>query len=243
MAALLVALSVMAIAMTVAMPVWKQSARREKEAELVFRGQQWVRAIGLYQRKTGPGALPPNLDLLVEQRFIRKKYKDPITNDDFLPLTQAQAAAATQPAGSGATGARGGTGSGTGPGTSGTTTASTTQAGRQGGAASATPGGPQGSIIGVVSKSKDQSIRLYNGRSHYNEWAFVFTAPAAAPGGAPGTGPGRGQQPPGTPSGPLGPGRGGRGTGPGGRGGPGGPGRGGPQSPILPTGRGRGAGD
>src|SRR5207249_3417897 len=40
MAALLVALSVMAVLMSVAMPVWKQVARREKEEELIFRGQQ-----------------------------------------------------------------------------------------------------------------------------------------------------------------------------------------------------------
>src|SRR4051794_15002375 len=37
MAALLIAMSVMAIMMTVVMPVWKQAAQREKEEELVFR--------------------------------------------------------------------------------------------------------------------------------------------------------------------------------------------------------------
>jgi hypothetical protein len=53
----------------------------------------------------------------------------------------------------------------------------------------------------VTSKSTDTSIRLYKGRSHYNEWAFIYTPPATAGGGgAPGAaGPGgrgqRGQQP------------------------------------------------
>src|SRR6266571_3311991 len=51
MAALLIAMSIMAVMMTVAMPVWKQSAQREKEAELVFRGKQYVHAIALFQRK------------------------------------------------------------------------------------------------------------------------------------------------------------------------------------------------
>src|SRR5262245_54250160 len=78
MAALLIALSVMAILMTVAMPVWKQAARREKEEELIFRGRQYARAIGLFQRRAGPGVLPPNLDTLVQQHMLRKKYKDPI---------------------------------------------------------------------------------------------------------------------------------------------------------------------
>ena len=55
-----------------------------------------------------------------------------------------------------------------------------------------------GGIIGVTSKSTDTSIRLYKGRSHYNEWAFVYTAPAGAAGGggpaAPGGAGGRGQR-------------------------------------------------
>jgi hypothetical protein len=90
-----------------------------------------------------------------------------------------------------------------------------------------------GPIIGVVSRSTGDSLRLYNGRGKYNEWAFVATAAtqqAAAPTGAdtPGMPPGRG--------GGLNPGgRGAGGQNPGGRGGqqnPGGPGgRGGQQNP------------
>src|SRR5262249_48410412 len=79
MAALLVGLSVMAVLMSVALPVWKQQSQREKEAELVFRGEQFARAVGLFQRKNGPGTLPPNIDVLVNQRFLRRKFKDPIT--------------------------------------------------------------------------------------------------------------------------------------------------------------------
>ena len=51
MAALLVAMSVMAIVLGTAMPVYQTVARREREAELIFRGEQYARAIGLYQRK------------------------------------------------------------------------------------------------------------------------------------------------------------------------------------------------
>ena len=54
MAALLVSLAVMTVLMSVAMPVWRHEAQREKEAELVFRGEQYARAIDLYQRKIGP---------------------------------------------------------------------------------------------------------------------------------------------------------------------------------------------
>ncbi len=89
MAALLVALSIMAIMMTVVMPVWKQTTQREKEEELIFRGKQYVHAIGMFQRKFA-NAYPPNIDALVDQRFLRKKFKDPITNDDFVPIPVGQ---------------------------------------------------------------------------------------------------------------------------------------------------------
>jgi len=184
MAALLIAMSIMGIMMTVAMPVWKQSAKREKEEELIFRGQQYQRAIGLFGRKFA-NAFPPNLDVLVDQKFLRKKYKDPITGEDFLPLTQAQATAPGTGGGSAArpgaqpTGAPSPFAGGMSSGTSGIgTTAS-------GGLGTAV-GGPRGGIIGVVSRSKDKSVRLYNGRSHYNEWTFIFTQ-QPTPGG-PGVG-------------------------------------------------------
>jgi type II secretory pathway pseudopilin PulG len=82
MAALLVAMSVMAIVLSTAMPVYQTVARREREAELIFRGEQYARAIGKFQQKYG-NALPPDVDVLIDQRFLRKKYKDPITGGDF----------------------------------------------------------------------------------------------------------------------------------------------------------------
>ena len=76
MAGIIIGITVMAIVMTAAMPVWKHAAQREKEEELVFRGEQYVHAIALFQRKYA-NAYPPNIDVLVEQKFLRKKYKDP----------------------------------------------------------------------------------------------------------------------------------------------------------------------
>ena len=82
MAVLLVALAVMTVLMSAAMPVWRQLNQREREAELVWRGEQYDRAMQLYRKKfSTPGA--PNLDILVEQKFLRRKYKDPITGGDF----------------------------------------------------------------------------------------------------------------------------------------------------------------
>jgi type II secretory pathway pseudopilin PulG len=193
MVALLIAMGVMAIMMTAAMPVWKTAATREKEAELIFRGQQYARAIELYQRRL-PGAMPPNLDVLLDQKFLRKKYKDPITGDDFellSPNAPAAGQVGPQPAG--------GRGAPLQPGRGPTASPQNAAGGR--GAPLAAPstsrgrGGPQGGTIGaqagiagVVSKSKATSLRLYNGRNHYNEWQFVYIPRATTPGaGAPGS--------------------------------------------------------
>jgi type II secretory pathway pseudopilin PulG len=80
MAALLVTLAIMAIMMSVAMPVWRQEARREKEADLVWRGEQYARAIALFRNKN-QGNFPPSIDVLVSGRYLRKKFKDPMTKD------------------------------------------------------------------------------------------------------------------------------------------------------------------
>src|SRR5688572_11619812 len=98
MAALLVAMSVMAVLLGALLPLWTTVAKREKEAELIFRGNQYARAIGLFQRKFA-NTPPPTIDVLVEQRFLRKKYKDPITNDDFQPLYANQAMTSAGPGG------------------------------------------------------------------------------------------------------------------------------------------------
>jgi len=170
MAALLVAMSVMAVLMGALLPVWTHMATREKEAELVFRGNQYARAIGLFQRKFANTA-PPTIDVLVEQRFLRKKYKDPITKEDFQPIYANQAMQGV----SAPTGAQR-------PGQQATATLSTPaqQPQLQSGFGS-TGVGAQGGIIGVTSKSKDASIRIFNGRNHYNEWAFVYIQTAQRP--------------------------------------------------------------
>src|SRR5687767_14744457 len=77
MAALLVMMSIMAIALTMLMPAWQTMVRREREAELVFRGEQYAKAVARYQRARG--AFPPSIDVMVTEKFLRRKYKDPMT--------------------------------------------------------------------------------------------------------------------------------------------------------------------
>jgi hypothetical protein len=225
MAALLVSLAVMSVLMSAALPAWRHQAKREKEAELVFRGEQYVRAIRLWEMKMGPGTRPPSFDILVQQKFLRKKYKDPMTEDgEFQPLF-AGVNLPMQPGG--AQPGRGGAGRGAQP--QQVAPQPMQQPGRSG--IPTQMGG--GGILGVVSKSKEASIRIYKGGAHYNEWNFIFANASTAPGGrgAPMPG-GRGGSPL-----PGGRGPGGRGMQPGGRGfGPQGPG--GMTPTFPPPGRG-----
>jgi type II secretory pathway pseudopilin PulG len=213
MAALLVCMTVMAVLMSAAMPVWSHFAQREKEEELIWRGQQYARAIGLFQRKYA-NTFPPTIDVLIEQRFLRKKYKDPITDSDFQPIPAGGGApgqgGVAPPTGTGPAPFGGGQRPGGAP-TSGFNTqtrdnVSTTRVSTFGQVQ-----GPSIGIQGVVSKSKDSSIKIYNGRTKYNEWAFVYLATAQRVGAPtaqqqPGVQPGRfpGMQPGGIPGRPGG---------------------------------------
>jgi len=221
MAALLVGLSVMGIILGMVMPVWQTWARREREAELVFRGEQYVQAIGLFSRQTG--GFPTSMNALRDGRYIRRLYKDPITNEDFQPVYLGQVASGAIGAPTAPGGRVGGlpgrgqqpvAGRGAAPLPPGRGPGAVPQAGRAGQSpfGPATGIGAQGAgpIIGVVSRSTAESLRQYNGRGRYNEWLFVSTAATQQPGGPAGT------QAPGLPGR-----QGGAGRGLPGRGGPG----------------------
>ena len=74
---------------------WETSARREKEAELLFIGNQYRRAIGLYYAST-PGVVkryPRTLEDLIKdprqpntQRHIRKLFPDPLTGKEWMVI-------------------------------------------------------------------------------------------------------------------------------------------------------------
>ena len=181
MAGLLVAIAIMGITMSMVMPTWRTWTQREKEAELIFRGEQYVRAIELYQRRFA-GAYPTDVDALVEQRFLRHAYMDPMTGGEFEMLTQASVRATPIQAPPGA-----GTPSVTQPQQSGSITRVDQDRGT---GSSPTPfteaargiNQGDGGIIGVVSSSTETSMALYNQRNRYDEWLFVYLPQAAQPG-------------------------------------------------------------
>jgi hypothetical protein len=62
----------------------KTQARREKEAEMVWRGKQYERAIRLYFRKTGhyPQTMDDLQKGMPDLHFLRQAYKDPMNASD-----------------------------------------------------------------------------------------------------------------------------------------------------------------
>ena len=81
---LLLFMSLMVIAALAVAPSIAVGIQRDREEELIHRGVQYTRAIRKFTRKFGH--YPANLDELQSsngQRFLRRKYTDPITGKDF----------------------------------------------------------------------------------------------------------------------------------------------------------------
>jgi len=86
------------VSLAAAGTLWHIAQQREKEKELLFVGDQFRQAIGRYYQRT-PGAVkkyPPTLnDLLKDkrylttQRYLRKRYVDPMTGTTRWGLVRA----------------------------------------------------------------------------------------------------------------------------------------------------------
>ncbi len=86
--AVLIALVILGIGLTAAGARWTQVLKREREAELVFRGEAIVRAIGMFASDR-PGTLPETLDQLVEERYLRRVWTDPVARRPFFLVREA----------------------------------------------------------------------------------------------------------------------------------------------------------
>src|SRR5690242_5202305 len=81
---LMLFVALLAIAAAALDPSIAIQVRRDREEEMIHRGTQYSRAIRRYVKKTG--RYPSRLEELENTnniRFLRKRYKDPITNKDF----------------------------------------------------------------------------------------------------------------------------------------------------------------
>ena len=144
---LMMVVLVLAMGVTVAIPVYQTELQREKEAELIFRGRQYVEAVRLFQIKT-PGSFPSSLRELEEKKLIRRLYKDPMTDSGewnvVLPWGQ--------------------------PGQAGSKSAQKVLVAPE----SALPSIQNPVILGVVSSSTQKSIKLYYDQDSYDKWLFYY---------------------------------------------------------------------
>ena len=125
-------------------PTWRHIVIRDREEELIFRGEQYVTAIELYRAKFN--ALPTDLEKMVKQRCLRRLYKDPMTGGDFERIFYTPAGNKRE--------------------------SQLTQQQLRNLYAEG-PGSTSLPIIGVVSRSTEQAIRKYQDKEYYNEWEFI----------------------------------------------------------------------
>ncbi len=156
--ALIVIVAVMNILVAASLPYWSQVMKRDKEAELIFRGLQYAEAIRVFQLRFQ--RLPNTLDELIEfnPRSIRRLWKDPMTEDGEWQLINAQI-------GQGGGGAGTDVARGTAPGGREAAAEERTRSNRR-----AAPG----PIIGVRSRSEDAGVRTFMGASQYSQWQFTL---------------------------------------------------------------------
>jgi type II secretory pathway pseudopilin PulG len=231
LAGALTILAIIAIFWALTLPLWARIKQRDNEEELIFRGNEYIEAIGRYHQKYG--TYPPDLETLQKLKFIRKLYLDPMTKTGKWKVLHPDALVQT-----GAAGTINMPGGNT-PG--GITDDKDKKGGKKNklglnnnddddddddedvGDNSSNPNDPfglkdddkdsdeekevesVGPIVGVVSRSKKESLRIYNGQDKYNKWKFVYMlqqqkgpVPGFPPGGVgtPGVNPQPGQKPP-----------------------------------------------
>jgi type II secretory pathway pseudopilin PulG len=222
LAGALALLAVMAILMTMAITLWSRVKQRDNEEELIFRGNQYVKAIARYHQKFG--SYPPDLETLEKLKFIRQLYSDPMTKSGKWKVLNPQALVQTGAAGTinnpsdnNRDNRRNQNGDDTGEDdrdhdgdNSGSMGDNNNGNSSEDGDSSSMGDDEEdksdeeeeveavGPIVGVASRSKKASMKIFNGQSYYNKWVFVYALAQqqqrpGQPGGNPNTGPG--QQP------------------------------------------------
>jgi len=182
MAGLMAGLAIMLILLTMAVPSWRYVMKDMREEELLFRGMQIADAVGRYQQKNG-NAPPPSMEVLVKGKYLRKNYKEPFAKDgkwrfirpgEPLGVPTIPGAVGNQPPGANRPPGNQPFGSNPNqPGAPGSSPAPSPSVSPEPTAALGPSGEPLGGFIGVMSKSKEKSLRLFNGRDRYSEWQFL----------------------------------------------------------------------
>lgn len=153
----LLLLALVLVALSTAVPRFLTQGQRDKEEELIFRGRQYRRAVGLFYKKYG--RYPRSTDDLLrfnDRSFLRRAFPDPMTPEGKWRTIRV------------------------GPG--GEFIGSVNRP-RLMGSSPATPPPSPGRftegpstypLAGVASRSLVPSIRVYQGHSYYYQWEFIY---------------------------------------------------------------------
>ena len=161
---ILLLLALVLISLSTAVRPVLTEAQRQKEDELIFRGEQYKRSIGRFYRKFG--RYPLKMDELIrtnDRSFLRRPFPDPMTPDgkwrlirvglsgqligskhEQKPTAKPSSGQPPQPPAS----ASGSSDSSSGP--------------------------VNAPIVGVASNSTARSIRVLDGYQRYDQWEFVY---------------------------------------------------------------------
>lgn len=176
---LMMVVTLLLVSLTAALPSVYTEGQREREEELIFRGTEYARAIAVFHRRFN--RYPTTVKELLQTngiRFLRRAYKDPMSKDGKWRFIHAAAngavldsktlAAPQTPGGQQVSGNQ--------------RPAMSSSMFREARRQSQTSGffesgeEPKGTfIMGVASSSTDDSIRVWNNHSEYDEWEFLGT--------------------------------------------------------------------
>jgi type II secretory pathway pseudopilin PulG len=195
---LLMLATVMLIALTPALPSVLTQGKREREEELIFRGNEYARAIAMFRRQFR--RFPTETKELLQTngiRFLRREYKDPMTKSGKWRFVHADAQGtpidsrtiqrpkATRPLGENRSmfsDEREREKKETEP-------PSEEEQEKAKSSFFGSPGEVKGAfIIGVASSSNKNSIRVYNNKTRYSDWEFLGIEMGAGGGAMPGGG-------------------------------------------------------
>jgi len=199
--ALIVAIFLILLALSVAAPTMAKELQREREVETAHRAQQYTRAIELYYKKTQtyPTSIAA-LEKTVNQRYLRQQYVDPLTGKadwrlihvgenktavkgffgQDLPGLAPGLGSASGMGSAGGTGATLGAAASSASSTTNTSIPGSTTFGSSGSSGSGSSGLPGcggggiGPIMGIGTGTTGNAILVQNEQKTYQEWEFLY---------------------------------------------------------------------
>jgi len=196
-------LTILLITLTTALPDVYTAAQREREEELIFRGNQYARAVALFHQQFN--RYPASVDELLKRtngfRFLRHAYPDPMTRSGKWRFIHVNAAGVvldsltwtsptqpkSPPAAESSQPALTGSNINTPPGSEAQSGTESSKPAPTLPTAEVSPSGElKGAfVVGVASTSPRGSIRIWNSYDRYAKWEFLGLPQTAAGGAVP----------------------------------------------------------